>query len=149
MTQRLTPTAAALLIMPPLLWAGNAVVGRVVSPLVSPMTLNLLRWTLAFLFCCPWQAACCAAAAHCGHSGAAFTFLALFSTSGYNALLYLALNTSTPINATLVGASMPVWMLLIGRFFFGQPFRPARSGCRVVDRRRGAGSVPGPVGDCC
>jgi drug/metabolite transporter (DMT)-like permease len=50
-----------------------------------------------------------------------FTFLALLSTSGYNALLYLALNTSTPINVTLVGASTPVWMLLIGRFFFGTP----------------------------
>jgi drug/metabolite transporter (DMT)-like permease len=32
--------------------------------------------------------------------------------------LYLALNTSTPINVTLVGASTPVWVLLIGRLFF-------------------------------
>jgi drug/metabolite transporter (DMT)-like permease len=31
---------------------------------------------------------------------------------------YLALNTSTAINVTLVGASTPVWMLLIGRLFF-------------------------------
>jgi len=35
--------------------------------------------------------------------------------------LYLALTTSTPMNVTLVGASTPVWMLLIGRVFFGTP----------------------------
>jgi drug/metabolite transporter (DMT)-like permease len=121
MTQRLTPTAAALLILPPLLWAGNAVVGRVVSPLVSPMTLNLLRWTLAFLLLLPLAGSVLRRGSPLWRQWRHFTFLALLSTSGYNALLYLALNTSTPINVTLVGASTPVWMLLIGRFFFGTP----------------------------
>ena len=46
---RLTPTAALLLTLPPLLWAGNAVIGRVLAPLASPMTLNLLRWAIAFV----------------------------------------------------------------------------------------------------
>ena len=41
--------------------------------------------------------------------------------ASYNGLLYLALTTSTPMNVTLVGASTPVWMLLIGRVFFGTP----------------------------
>ena len=121
MNQRLTPTAAALLILPPLLWAGNAVVGRVVSPLVSPMTLNLLRWTLAFLLLLPLAGNVLRRDSPLWRQWRHFTFLALLSTSGYNALLYLALNTSTPINVTLVGASTPVWMLLIGRFFFGTP----------------------------
>jgi drug/metabolite transporter (DMT)-like permease len=49
-----------------------------------------------------------------------FAWLSLFSIGGYNALLYLALKTSTAINVTLVGASTPVWMLLTGRIFFGQ-----------------------------
>ena len=49
MNQGLTPTTALLLTLSPLLWAGNAVVGRLVSPLVPPMTLNLLRWALALL----------------------------------------------------------------------------------------------------
>jgi drug/metabolite transporter (DMT)-like permease len=45
----------------------------------------------------------------------------MLAIGGYNALLYLSLNTSTPINVTLVGSSTPVWMLLIGRVFFGTP----------------------------
>ena len=121
MSQRLTPTAAVLLIIPPMLWAGNAVVGRVVSPLISPMTLNLLRWTLAFLLLVPLAGGVLRLDSPLWNQWRRFAFLALLSTSGYNALLYLALNTSTPINVTLVGASTPVWMLLIGRFFFGTP----------------------------
>lgn len=123
MQQRLTPSAALLLTVPPLLWAGNAVVGRVLAPQVSPMTLNLLRWLLAALILLPLGA-------HALRRGSAlwmhwrwFAFLSLFSIGGYNALLYLALNTSTPINVTLVGASTPVWMLLIGTLFFHTPVR--------------------------
>lgn len=100
-TQRLTPTAAVLLIIPPMLWAGNAVVGRVVSPLISPMTLNLLRWALAFLLLLPF-AYRTPRDSPLWSQWRRFAFLALLSTSGYNALLYLALNTSTPINVTLV-----------------------------------------------
>ena len=119
MTYRLTPTAALLLIIPPVLWAGNAVVGRAVSPLISPMTLALLRWTLAFLMLMPLAGRVLRRDSPLWPQWRRFTLLALLSTSGYNALLYLALNTSTPINVTLVGASMPVWMVLIGRIFFG------------------------------
>lgn len=119
MTQRLTPTAIVLLVIPPLLWSGNAVVGRVVSPLVSPMTLNLLRWTIAFVLLLPLAGSVLQRNSLLWRQWRRFAFLSLFSIGGYNALLYLALNTSTPINVTLVGASTPVWMLLIGRLFFG------------------------------
>ena len=39
--------------LPPLLWAGNAVVGRLLVGQVPPLTLNLLRWLLAALFLLP------------------------------------------------------------------------------------------------
>ena len=116
----LTPTAAVLLIIPPLMWAGNAVVGRMVAPLISPMTLNLLRWVIAFVLLLPFAAWVLRPGSPLWLQWRRFLFLGLLSTSGYNALLYLALNTSTPINVTLVGASTPVWMLLIGRMVYGQ-----------------------------
>lgn len=124
MTQRLTPAAIVLLIVPPLLWSGNAVVGRVVAPLVSPMTLNLLRWTIAFVLLLPLAGGVLKPGSPLWHQWRRFAFLSLFSIGGYNALLYLSLNTSTPINVTLVGASTPVWMLLIGRMFFGVTVSP-------------------------
>ncbi len=120
MPQRLNPTSALLLIIPPVLWAGNAVLGRMVAPLISPMTLNLLRWLLAFVLLLPLAGGVLKPSSALWPQWRRFTVLGLFSIGGYNALLYLALNTSTPINVTLVGASTPVWMLLIGQIFFGQ-----------------------------
>lgn len=111
--------AALLLTIPPLLWAGNAVVGRMVAPLISPMTLNLLRWLLAFGLLLPLATWVLRPGSPLWAQWRRFLLLGLLSTSGYNALLYLALNTSTPINVTLVGASTPVWMLLIGRLVYG------------------------------
>ncbi len=119
MLPRLTPSAALLLTLPPLLWAGNAVVGRLVSELVSPMTLNLLRWLLAFALLAPLAGGVLRPGSLLWPNWRRFSMLGLLSVGGYNALLYLALNTSTPINVTLVGSSTPVWMLLIGRWFFG------------------------------
>ncbi len=121
MTQRLTPTAALLLVIPPLMWSGNAVVGRMVSPLVSPMTLNLLRWAIAFVLLLPLAGRVLRPGSVLWGQWRRFALLSLFSIGAYNALLYLALNTSTAINVTLVGASTPVWMLLIGRLGFRTP----------------------------
>ena len=42
----------------------------------------------------------------------------------YNALQYQALHTSSPLNVTLMVASMPVWMMAVGALFFG--VRPQR-----------------------
>ena len=53
MQRRLTLSTALLLTIPPLMWAGNAVVGRLVKDAVPPMTLNLLRWSLALLILLP------------------------------------------------------------------------------------------------
>lgn len=118
MHARLSPATIALLIIPPLMWAGNAIVGRMVAPLVPPVTLNLLRWSLAFVLLLPL-------AAHVLRPGSTlwphwrrFMVLGLLSIGAYNALQYLALRTSSPINVTLVAASTPVWMLLIGKLFF-------------------------------
>lgn len=124
MTQRLTPSAVLLLTLAPLLWSGNAVVGRWVAPMVPPMTLNLLRWTLAFMLLLPLASPILRRNSPLWAQWRRFAYLSLFSIGGYNALLYLALTTSTPINVTLVGASLPVWMLLIGRVVFDQTVAP-------------------------
>jgi drug/metabolite transporter (DMT)-like permease len=49
-----------------------------------------------------------------------YAVLGLLGVGCYNALQYLALKTSTPLNVTLVAASMPVWMLGVGALFFNQ-----------------------------
>ncbi len=120
MNHRLTPATAALLTVPPLLWAGNAVVGRLVNGLVPPITLNFLRWALAFLLLLPFAAQVLRPGSALWTHWRRYTLLGLLGVGCYNALQYLALTTSTPLNVTLVAASVPVWMLALGALFFGQ-----------------------------
>jgi drug/metabolite transporter (DMT)-like permease len=119
MTQRLTPSTALLLALPPLLWAGNAVVGRLVSELVPPITLNLLRWVLAFAILLPLAGWVLRPSSGLWPHWRRFALLGLLGVGCYNALQYLALQTSTPLNVTLVASSMPLWMLALGTLFFG------------------------------
>ena len=120
MHQRLTLRTAALLTIPPLLWAGNAVVGRMVNTLVPPVTLNFLRWALAFLILLPLAGSVLRRGSPLWPLWRRFGVLGLLGVGCYNALQYLALKTSTPLNVTLVAASSPVWMLAVGALLFGQ-----------------------------
>jgi len=102
------------------LWAGNAIAGRVLvaSGAVSPITLSTVRWGLAALLLLPLGWRVFAPSSALWQNKKRFLFLGLFGVGSYNALLYLALETSTAINVTLIGASMPIWMLLIGAVFY-------------------------------
>lgn len=119
MTHKLTPGTAALLVLAPLLWAGNAVVGRLVYDLVPPITLNFLRWVLAFGLLLPLAHGVLRPSSPIWVHWRRYALLGLLGIGLYNALQYMALQTSTPINVTLVGSSMPVWMLAVGAVFFG------------------------------
>lgn len=120
MTQRLNPTTVACLLVPPLMWAGNAVAGRMLAPLVPPMTLNLLRWLGAFLLLLPLASWVLRPGSGLLRDWRRFTLLGLLGVGAYNAFQYLALRTSTPINVTLVASSIPVLTMLVGRLGFGQ-----------------------------
>lgn len=124
LSHRLTWTTAALLLVPPLMWAANAVVGRLATPWIPPVTLNLGRWVLAALVLWPlaWQVF--ARTSPVWSAWRRFALLGLLGMGSYNTLQYLALHTSTPTNVTLVAASTPIWMLLLGRLFFGAPLAP-------------------------
>ena len=116
---RLTPSTIALLIVPPLMWAGNAVVGRMMQGVVPPITLNFLRWLLAFAILLPVAGWVLRAGSGMWPHWRRFALLGLLGVGLYNALQYMALKTSTPLNVTLMASATPIWMLLLGRIFFG------------------------------
>ena len=120
MNQALTPATAMLLVTAPLLWAGNAVVGRLVHELVSPITLNFLRWVLAFVMLLPFASGLLRPDSLLWPHWRRYALLGLLGVGCYNGLQYLALKTSSPINVTLVASSTPIFMLGMGRIFFGQ-----------------------------
>ncbi|HMC14875.1 MAG TPA: DMT family transporter [Albitalea sp.] len=115
---RLTPRTALLMTMPPLLWAGNAIVGRLAVGSVPPLTLNFLRWALAALILLPLGWRVLRAPQAVLQRWPYLLAVGLLGVGTYNSLQYLALVTSTPINVTLIAASMPVWMLAVGALFY-------------------------------
>lgn len=121
--QSLTPSTALLLTVPPILWAGNAVVGRLVRDAVPPMTLNLIRWSIALMILVPLGRAALRAGSGVLENWKRYSLLGLLGVGLYNSLQYLALQSSSPINVTLVASGVPVWMLLVGRLFFKVPVR--------------------------
>jgi len=121
MNERLTPRLAVLLTMPPLLWAGNAVVGRMAAGQVPPLTLNALRWGLVLLLLLPlgWRAiATPQARAQVLQRWRPLSALGLLGVGCYNALQYMALTTSSALNVTLIACSLPMWMMAIGALVF-------------------------------
>lgn len=124
---KLTGRMALLLTVPPLLWAANAVVGRLMVGQVPPLALNGMRWTLALLLLLPlgWRAVGTPAArSQILQRLPELALLSLLGVGCYNALQYLALTTSTPLNVTLIAASSPLWMMGIGALVYG--VRPRR-----------------------
>jgi drug/metabolite transporter (DMT)-like permease len=120
MNQRLTFHTALLLAIPPVLWAGNAVVARLVAPLVPPLTLNFLRWAIAFVVLMPFAWRLLRADSPIWERMHRYAVLGLLGIGCYNAFQYMAVRTSTPINVTLVGSSIPAFMMAFGVAFFGQ-----------------------------
>jgi drug/metabolite transporter (DMT)-like permease len=137
MSRGLSPSTLVLLLLPPLFWAGNAVVGRALVGHFPPLALSFARWALALVLLAPF--AIDAVRAHRAAIRAHLPVLALTALLGvgcYNSLQYLALQTSTAVNATLIGASGPIMTLLVGAAWFNSPVR----------KRQGVGAALSVIG---
>jgi drug/metabolite transporter (DMT)-like permease len=110
-----------LLILPPLFWAGNFVVGRAARGDVPPMMLAFARHFLALLFLlpfgwatmrrdlkryweCRWQ----------------LIRASLAGMVAFNLLVYSGLHSTTASNAQLMNSTIPVLIVLLGAVFLKQ-----------------------------
>jgi drug/metabolite transporter (DMT)-like permease len=100
------------------MWAGNAIVGKILVQSSSPVLLNTIRWGVTALILLPFAWRVFGSASPLWQSSKRFALLSLLGVGSYNVLLYLALKSSTPINVTLIGASMPIWAIVIGALFY-------------------------------
>lgn len=101
-----------------LMWSGNAIVGKILVQASSPVLLNTVRWGITVLILLPFAWRVFKGGSPLWDHTKRFALLSLFGVGSYNVLLYLALQSSTPINVTLIGASMPIWAIFIGTLFY-------------------------------
>jgi drug/metabolite transporter (DMT)-like permease len=131
----LSPRLVLLLILPPLLWAANAVFARIAINSIGPLWLNALRWGLALMILLPlgWKLLATAEArARVGERWVYLGILGLIGVGAYNGLQYVALRTSTPVNVTLIASSLPLWSMIVGVLFYRvHPTRPQLIGAAL------------------
>jgi drug/metabolite transporter (DMT)-like permease len=125
--RRLIDQAWLLMMLPPLFWAGNAVMGRAVAGAVPPIGLAFWRWTLGTLIILPfaWK--------HLRHDLspllAGWKDVLALGTLGiglFNTFQYIALNSTTALNSVMLQSSMPVLIVLMSLVLFGDRVRPAQ-----------------------
>lgn len=117
------PRLLLLLTLPPLLWAGNAVVGRDLIDSAPPVLLNALRWLFALALLLPWVRAPWRETALLHAHWRWWLATGVLGMGAYNTLQYQALHSSSAVNVTLIAASLPLAMLLVGQLGFAQQVR--------------------------
>jgi drug/metabolite transporter (DMT)-like permease len=113
----------AILALPPLLWAGNFVVGRALRGDVPPMMLAFVRHLVAFACLLPF------ACATISRDAERYWLLrwplvrtALTGLAGFNLFVYAGLHYTTASNALLLNSMIPVLVILFGGLVYRQRF---------------------------
>lgn len=106
--------AAALAALASLLWAGNWVLGRAIRADVPPFGLTFWRWALATVILLPagWQRLPADWRIVRAHLPLVLA-MALLSAAMFQSMTYIGLHSTEAINALLVSATMPVFVVII------------------------------------
>lgn len=111
------PSPFILLVLATLLWGGNFVIGRAVTGSLPPVALSFFRWCTAlvvfFPFAWPflkkeWR--------QVKKHWPIVLLMALTGVAGFNTLVYIALNYTTSINASLVNSMTPIMIYMLSFF---------------------------------
>lgn len=110
-----------LLLLPPLLWAGNFIAGRAISTAVPPVMLSLIRWSIAALCLLPFALNPFLRdrshyLAHRWHVlGTAITGVAAF-----NLLVYWGLHSTSATNGIILNSFIPFLVAIFAGLFYRQ-----------------------------
>jgi drug/metabolite transporter (DMT)-like permease len=103
----------ALLALANLFWAGNWVIGRALREAFEPVALNFWRWLLAALILAPFALPLCAGKWQLARRH--LPLLALLAATGgalFHSMVYVGLRSTTAVNAVLLSASAPLFVML-------------------------------------
>ncbi|MCB5185880.1 DMT family transporter [Methylobacillus gramineus] len=108
-----------ILILPPLFWAGNFVIGRAVHNEIPPFTLSLGRWIIAFACILPfaWQPMRRDWPQYCQYRWRILA-ISIAGVASFNTLVYTGLHSTTATNGILLNSCIPILILLFGVLFY-------------------------------
>lgn len=110
-----------------LMWSGNMVMARGVAGIVPPLALAQMRWTLALLILLPlaWphlRADLPALKA----KWRTVAVLGVLGVAGYNTLVYVGLQSTTAVNATVLTSIFPMVIAATGFLLYRDRLTPAQ-----------------------
>ncbi|MDO5674442.1 MAG: DMT family transporter [bacterium] len=114
-----------LLTLTALIWSGNFVLGRGVQGLVPPLSLGFWRWAVALAVLAPfaWPHFRQQRALIRRHAGL-ICLQGILAVTGFNTLLYVAVQYTTAINAVLVNSITPILIALVAWLLHRETLRP-------------------------
>ncbi|WP_136808115.1 DMT family transporter [Desulfosediminicola flagellatus] len=114
-----------LLILTTLFWSGNFVISRGMHADIPPLTLSFWRWLTAFLILSLF------AVKHLWNqreiAAKHYRFICIqgvLGVAGFNTLIYLAMQTTTAINAVLVNSCIPVLIAVCSWILYREVMTP-------------------------
>ena len=118
------PAAYAVMLITPLLFASNGVIGRATVAEVAPFTLAFLRWGACALILLPFVLgsgrACLELVKERPGTLLALGFLGMWlSGAGF----YVSLQFTTATNATMIYTTSPLFIILLERILFARAIR--------------------------
>lgn len=114
-----------LLVLTTLFWSGNFVVSRGMHAEIPPFTLAFWRWLTAFLILSLFAVKYLWQQRQLARSHYRFICIqGLVGVAGFNTFVYLAMQTTTAINAVLVNSCIPVLIAVCSWIFYREVMTP-------------------------
>jgi drug/metabolite transporter (DMT)-like permease len=123
----------ALLVLMPLFFASNLIIGRASTDLVEPWTLAFWRWALAALILLPFARS--GIAANWSQFRAITREIIVLGLLGMlicGGFVYVSLHATTATNATLLYTASTLFIVLFDAFYFRNPLTPVRIAGLVI-----------------
>ncbi|PHR27914.1 MAG: EamA family transporter [Desulfotalea sp.] len=103
-----------LLILTTLFWSGNFVISRGMHAAIPPISLSFWRWAIALLILCCFGLRPLLNQRQLVIQHRKFIIIqGILGVAGFNSLIYIALQTTTAINAVLINSCIPVIIVVI------------------------------------
>lgn len=114
-----------LLVLTTLFWSGNFVISRGMHADIPPLTLSFWRWMTAFLILTLFAVKHLWAERELAAKHYRYILIqGLLGVAGFNTFVYLAMQTTTAINAVLVNSCIPVLIAVCSWVLYREMMTP-------------------------
>ena len=111
-----------LLVLTTLFWSGNFVLSRGMHADIPPLALSFWRWALALAIMLAFSSRIFLSQRAIVYRERRFIIIqGLLGVTGFNSLIYLAVQTTTAVNAVLINSCVPILIALCSLVLFKEP----------------------------